>query len=81
MRNQKGQVALEAILLVVVLLGISVFAQNKLKQSGLAAKMVQGPWGKLSGMIECGVWEPCKGRKGTHPSTRERNLSFDPVAE
>jgi hypothetical protein len=78
MKNQKGQLVLEAILLMVVFMGLSTLLTNYLKENKVAARLVSEPWGKLSGMIECGVWQPCAGNKGLHPLVRDRVLSLSP---
>jgi hypothetical protein len=81
MKNQRGQIVVEAVLLTTVLLGLTIFVQNRLQQSRFAEKLVSGPWGKLSGMIECGVWDTCVAASGKHPSNKNRNLTFVPEGQ
>ena len=78
LRNQRGQLVLEAILLMVVFMGITTLLTGYLRDHRVAAKLVSEPWAKLSGMIECGVWQPCAGGKGLHPGTTDRFLSLKP---
>jgi hypothetical protein len=76
LNNQKGQLVVEAILLMVVLASISLFASRYLKENQIARKLSAEPWAKLSGMIECGTWNPCRGSKGMHPQTNDRIISY-----
>jgi hypothetical protein len=74
--GQSGQLVLEAILLIVVLMGSAHYLTNFLQEKGFAASLISQPWAKLSGMIECGVWSPCA--PGLHPQSRDRLMSFHP---
>lgn len=79
--NQGGQVIIEYILMMVVVLTLSFMVQKFLKDSGYLRKMVFDPWGRLNGMVQCGVWNPCGvevAKGGLHPNTGERVLSYDP---
>jgi len=76
-KGQQGQVVVEAVLLMTLLFGLSVIVSKYLHQSQLAQKLTSEPWGKLAGMIECGVWQPCQAAAGLHPSSRDRNLSLN----
>ena len=74
--NQKGQLVLEAILLTVVLLGAAGWMSKYLQESEFASKLIAKPWTILSGMIECGVWQPCG--PGLHPQAMNRVRSLHP---
>lgn len=75
-KSQRGQLVVEAILLMVVLLAIAGLATKYLANSQLAQKLTIEPWGKLAGMIECGSWQQCQGGIGVHPSSINRTLSL-----
>ena len=78
--NEKGQTVLEAVLLIVVLVGLSTFLMNGLKKMDYVATLTVDPWARVSGMIECGVWSPCglqTPSPGQHPSNRV--ISYRPV--
>lgn len=80
-RNQSGQIIIENVLLMVVLLGVASSIVGVLKDNGLATKFTQGPWDRLNGMIQCGAWTPCGVEKPTanvHPNTQNRVLTLDP---
>lgn len=71
--NQQGQFVIEAILLMVVLVGLMTLVTTQVRESGLIAQMVTGPWDKIAGMTEFGVWsEPTDGNRRLHPNTHNR---------
>ena len=75
-KNEKGQMVVEAVLIIVVLLGLGSMVTKALKQYEIGRKLTSEPWTLLSGMIVCGTWQPCRGNaRGLHPSTRDRALT------
>ncbi len=78
MQNQKGQLLVEAVLLMVVMIGLTVFINQQLQERRFFQTLVTGPWTRLQGMVECGVWQPCRGQADLHPNTRARHISTDP---
>ena len=77
LNNQSGQAMVEMVLLAAMGVFLTVTVSSLLRSSGFANNLISKPWGKLSGMIECGVWAPCgQGQKGLHPG--ERGLSLRP---
>lgn len=80
-RRQSGQVIIEYILLMVVLIGVFTAIVDFLKDQGFATKFTQDPWARLNGMIQCGSWVPCgvsTPASGVHPNTANRVLTLDP---
>lgn len=75
-KNQRGQLAVEAVLLMALLVSISVFVSNYLKNAEFAQRIVAKPWERMAGMVECGKWGPCQ--RGIHPSTSSRIVSWLP---
>ena len=64
---------IEAILLMVVLVALMTLVTTKVRESGLVAQMVTGPWAKIAGMTEFGVWkEPTDTNRRLHPNTHNR---------
>lgn len=59
LHNQKGQVIIEYILVMVVMLTVSFMLQKFLKESAFAQNFTVKPWARLNGMVQCGVWSPC----------------------
>jgi len=78
LRNRKGQFVIETVLLMVLMIGTFAWATNQLREKQYLAKLISGPWVKVSGMIESGVWEaPDKARK-LHPNQINRSNTVDP---
>ena len=69
-QNQSGQITVEAILIGCVFAAIIGFVSNELQSSSWPGKMIKQPWGKISGMIESGVWSKrgVKGARVQHPN-------------
>ena len=74
-QNEKGQSILEAVLLIAVFFGISALVSNAFKDENLLAKINQGPWEHVAGMMENGVWEPVDQSKSKHPNLLNRHGS------
>ncbi|WP_374076747.1 hypothetical protein [Bdellovibrio bacteriovorus] len=81
LRNRKGQFVIEGVLLLVVTVGAFLWATNYLREEKILAKLISGPWEKISGMIESGVWEaPDKARK-QHPNQISRSNTVKPEGQ
>lgn len=76
--NEKGQFVIEAVLLMIVMLGILIGSVNALRDSKFLAKLVSGPWERVSGMMESGVWKPAKDARQAHPNQTNRSISINP---
>lgn len=76
--NQKGQFVIEAVLLMVVMLSIFMASVNALKDGQYLAKLISGPWEKIAGMIESGVWDGAAAARKNHPNQLRRNVTVDP---
>lgn len=74
--SQSGQVLVENILMMVVLVGITMLFIRGMKSSNFLNAMTRGPWTSLKMMAECGHWEGSKGC--THPNLNKRHLTSDP---
>lgn len=75
-KNQKGQVLVEAVLLLTLVVGMwSVFSKFA-KQKKWFDSLVNGPWQTMSGMIETGVWLPPQQSKPKHPNNFNRVISL-----
>jgi hypothetical protein len=54
---ERGQLAIEAVLIVVLLLSLTIFASREIRNRNLIGKMVSGPWQNISGMMSTGNWQ------------------------
>jgi hypothetical protein len=78
-KNQSGQILVEAVLLLVVFVSVMLLVTGQLKKMDYISGLTLSPWEKVSGMVECGVWAACgvqASGKGLHPGNRV--VSFDP---
>lgn len=66
-KNQKGQFVIEAVLIMVLLMGLLTFFVKTFREQQLLAKLVESPWEYTSGMIEGGVWAPPAEAKTKYP--------------
>jgi hypothetical protein len=76
LNSTKGQVIIESILLLVIMMGLWGYLSKTFKEGAYMKKLMQdGPWPRLSGMIESGVWEPPSKAKSLHPNNLARGAS------
>ncbi len=87
--NNKGQIAIESVLLMTILLGAFLAVTNYAKSKQLLANLVQKPVQSLAVMSGYGVWrDPAGGCKAPgkpavsigkcHPNSIARSLSSTP---
>lgn len=74
-REQKGQASMEAVLIMVVLVVLFAKISSVAKDQGFLAKIVEGPWSMVRGMIEDGVWEKQASSKALNPNHKKRHQS------
>jgi len=77
-QNNKGQFVVEAILLMVLSIGLLTMGLKLLRDNKAMANLISGPWQNAAGMIENGIWAPAKEAAAKHPNQRARSLSIDP---
>ena len=76
--NNKGQFAIEAVLLAFIFVGIFIASTRVLRENKVLAKLIGGPWTQVQGMVECGIWgAPSKVCK-KHPNNFYRSTTWDP---
>lgn len=72
-RGQEGQFVIEALLLMCITVAIFVALTKSLKDAKIATKLVTGPWSKIAGMTEMGVWQEPDGQsRKKHPNSFNR---------
>ncbi|WII73909.1 hypothetical protein QJS83_08475 [Bdellovibrio sp. 22V] len=76
--NNKGQFVIETVLMMIVTISVFLWATNQLRESKFLAKMIAGPWQKVSGMIEAGVWDTPDKARQLHPNQIDRSLTVKP---
>lgn len=75
-RNKNGQFVIEAVLLMVVAIGIIMAGTKIMREQKLLAKIVAEPWAAVSTMSELGVWPSAKNQ--LHPNNFNRVRTPDP---
>jgi hypothetical protein len=76
LKSQSGQLIVEAILIIVMLMGATFLAANYFKDKELLKKLVQAPWQSLAGMLQNGEWAPRDPSAASHPSGHSRHISI-----
>lgn len=79
LRNQSGQMFIETILVMMVLLGAIYFVGKEFRSNNFVAGLVSGPWKNLAGMIQNGVWGSPTVTMKMHPNRFERVVSPEGV--
>ena len=74
--SQKGQVLIEAVLLLVLMVGLWGAFSRYAKQQKWFESVVGGPWQSMRGMIENGVWDEPKKAQAKHPNNFNRVVSL-----
>jgi len=73
--NKRGQMVIESILIMIVLVAVVGALQATLKKSEAFKTLVQGPWLALSGMIQAGDWNKPEVAMNFHPSLHKKQSS------
>lgn len=78
LHSQKGQMTLEAVLLLVIGVTFVTIASASLKKQNVLATLVSEPWGYMQGMIQNGIWSTADGGINDHPNSFGRRASPRP---
>ena len=73
--NNVGQMTIEAVLILSMLLGVTIFLSNQFRENELLRKFVHGPWDRIAGMAQNGHWAPPGDSMSVHPNNRSRLVS------
>lgn len=65
---------LEAVLIIVMLVGFSLLVANYFKKNELLKQLISGPWQNLAGMLQNGQWSPPAVGALTHPNAHNRGV-------
>lgn len=76
--QQNGQLAIEAILLLLVMVTLIISGSKIIREKQLFAQVMKNPSNQLTGMVENGVWGPSKTTQGQHPNQIDRSVSLKP---
>jgi hypothetical protein len=71
---QGGQMIVEAVLIIVLLFGITFMVANYFKDKEVLKTLITGPWTHLAGMLQNGVWAPPAVGAAVHPNGHIRHI-------
>ncbi len=74
--NDRGQMMTEAVLIMVVLMGMTVLVAKFFKDQEVLKQLVSGPWVSLSGVLQNGVWTAADRGTISHPSGHTRHITI-----
>ncbi|MCB0390203.1 MAG: hypothetical protein KDD58_02875 [Bdellovibrionales bacterium] len=75
-KKNKGQMVIEMILVMTVLLSLVGLVRSSLQSSEVFKTLVQGPWRVLSGMITSGTWDSPSEAVRWHPAYYDNHGSL-----
>jgi hypothetical protein len=78
LKNQKGQMTMEAVLLLVIMVSMFTVVHRQISSRNLLSTIVRGPWEYVGGMISNGVWK-AGNTKEMHPNVFKRRASPEPL--
>lgn len=90
LKGNKGQFAIESVLLMSVLVGFFIFATNVAREKKLISKLVKEPMRNVAAMTAFGTWKadgciaPGKSKQTIgkcHPNSISRSLSSNPNSQ
>lgn len=76
LKNRRGQVAVEYILLMVILMVLVRLVVNQVQQQEVLASFAAGPWAVIAGVIENGVPGTPAKTKEQHPGLVYRHITM-----
>ena len=72
-KNQKGQGTIEAVLILVIIVGFGTLVSTTLRNNDTVATVVSAPWKQLAGLIQNGKWGTPEDTKSYHPHHNHRH--------
>lgn len=72
-KNNKGQVTVEAVLMVVIVVVVVSLVGDFFKSNEVFKKLVYSPWQSMSGMLQNGTWGPPADTNFAHPNQGDQN--------
>lgn len=67
-KNNKGQLVIEAVLIMTVAIGLLMAASKIFREKKFLAQVTSKPWEVVDGMVETGVWGERNSVKSKHPN-------------
>ena len=77
LRDQRGQQILEAVLLIVVFMGVTAMVAKFFNGNEVLKQLIGGPFQNLAGVMQNGVWAPRAKGAANHPSVHHRHIVIE----
>lgn len=74
LKSEKGQQIVEAVLIIVLLVGFTFIVANYFKQKEVLKNIITGPFQTLAGMLQNGVWATREAGTLSHPAGDGRHI-------
>ena len=79
LQKNRGQITLEAVLILVVLIGVANLARSYLvEKHDFFSAIIATPWKQIGGMVESGVWGRKNQVRSKHPNHSFRMYTTKP---
>ncbi len=75
--KESGQFMLEAILLMILFLGVTVILKKKFDEKNILGLLVAKPWEQISGMMSHGFWKSESFSPDLHPQALQLSRAGD----
>lgn len=81
MKNRRGQMTVEIVLMITVVVFAAVMVAKFFRDEEIFGNLVSGPWSRLAAMIQNGVWAPYDDSMVQHPNSfgRVSSVRGDPA--
>lgn len=79
LRNRRGQMTIEAVLLLMIFVAIFTVVHRGIKGKNYLSEIVSGPWTYVQGMVQNGVWSSGDTASNLHPNVFGRRASPEPL--
>lgn len=74
-KKNAGQITIEAVLILTIFVSLMYTVSRVMQDGQILSKLVERPWGYVSGMIENSIWAPPAAGKTNHPNQISRHGS------
>lgn len=74
LRSQGGQLIMEAVILMVILVGVALTITKYFTSQEVLHNLISGPWKSLAGMMQNGEWGTPDATDAIHPNAHNRHV-------
>lgn len=77
LKNQSGQLIIEGVLIIVVLMAVTFAAGKYFKDKEVVKSVITGPFENLAGLLQNGVWGAPGKTASSHPNGHFRHIVIE----